>query len=64
MTDVRPEGVHMGHPLGDEMTLCGFAVDAFDEVMPTARAGEVITCKDCREVVRAIRAVRRWTLPK
>jgi hypothetical protein len=63
----RPHGVHMGHPMGDEMTMCGFAIDAFDEDgmghMRTARAGESISCNDCLRVIRAVREVKNGRMP-
>lgn len=63
---MRKDEMHIGHPLGEEMTLCGYAIDAFvengdDEMMRTAREGELITCPDCRRVIQSLRkGIRRW----
>jgi hypothetical protein len=48
-----------------EYTLCGTAFDGEDgmELLSFAEAGELVTCPDCRRVIDACRALKRYRLP-
>lgn len=57
---------HCDTPAGGyEFTLCGVAFDAFDtgdaeEPVVFAQAGELITCKECRNVIDHARAFKNY----
>lgn len=50
---------------GNELTFCGYALDAYESgdcetPIKIAATGEIITCPFCREQIRKIKSIKHW----
>lgn len=57
-----------GVNVGGEFTLCGLACDAFesgdaDKPVTFAAPGEIVTCKECRDVIYHVKTFRGYRAP-
>lgn len=55
-------------PFDAGYTLCGNALESLEEYGGDIEGfegepGDLITCEECREVIKAVKAIKRWRIP-